>query len=276
MPDLIEKYFKEDLTEAEDQALEELLATSEEGAERLVATAEKAYYRYGFPTPHLPGAPGASSEGGSFFKPWMILLALGVAAVLLLWRAPGTGLGEKIAFLKDATMTRFGGSTLTPEGAPSTRPVSNNKGPKKLAPMDASTQTFPAEKPVPDASSQGKAPAGEMGKRTSPVDREPIAPVQNVQTQQIVTPFNLEESPSRKYSGISVEVKRSEPGQVAVRVLDMSGLEVTPLFNGNLATGRWIFEWDGQLGNGSHVKPGYYQVEVRSGFYVGRKNIHIK
>ena len=89
MPDLVQKYFEEDLTEAEYEALEQILETSDEAAWRFGKAAEKAYYRYGFAKPRWPGPPHSSAGLKFGLKPWLGLsLIVAGAAVAWLWRNP--------------------------------------------------------------------------------------------------------------------------------------------------------------------------------------------
>src|SRR5258708_34686843 len=66
MPDLIEKYFKEDLTEAERQALRKELLTSDNAAESFGERAEEVYRALGLPEPRWTGPdrfrPAPSSD----------------------------------------------------------------------------------------------------------------------------------------------------------------------------------------------------------------------
>ena len=78
------------------------------------------------------------------------------------------------------------------------------------------------------------------------------------------------------YSSLSVIVHQSNPGPLSVRVLDTRGIEITPLYNGNLAAGHWVFEWNGQLADGEHAQPGFYLIEVRVGDFVQRKRVQIR
>jgi hypothetical protein len=55
MADLIEKFFRSELTEAEDEALAKRLASSEDAAEQFADSAEKAYFSFGLPEPQAPG-----------------------------------------------------------------------------------------------------------------------------------------------------------------------------------------------------------------------------
>ena len=90
------------------------------------------------------------------------------------------------------------------------------------------------------------------------------------------TPINLDETPGRAFSNLSVVIKQEDPSTLLVQVLDMSGIVVTPIYSGELGAGRWVFEWDGRLASGRKAQPGYYQIEVKSGTYSQRKNIHIR
>jgi hypothetical protein len=71
MNDLIEKYFREDLSETEEARLSELLASSDEAANLFSRKAEEAYRRYGLPEPEPP-APG----GGGHWSAWILSLAV--------------------------------------------------------------------------------------------------------------------------------------------------------------------------------------------------------
>jgi len=80
MADLIEKFFRSELTEAEDKALEKLLASSEDAAGQFAERAEKEYFSFGLPEPQAPGklVRLLRSLGGKWI-PGMIILG-GVAA----------------------------------------------------------------------------------------------------------------------------------------------------------------------------------------------------
>jgi hypothetical protein len=80
MTNMIDKYFREDLTEAEEKILGEELLRSEESANRFAALAEQKYHSYGLPEPVWQGGGQA---GGSFLRTWgkLILLLLGGLAV---------------------------------------------------------------------------------------------------------------------------------------------------------------------------------------------------
>ena len=84
MPDLIEKFYREDLTEAEEQALGETLSTSEDAAEKFGALAEATYYRFGHPKPEWPGGDSLPrSKGG--WKPWLWMALLAAVGGAALW-----------------------------------------------------------------------------------------------------------------------------------------------------------------------------------------------
>jgi hypothetical protein len=85
MTDLIEKYFREDLTEGEEKKLSEELLHSEDSASRFGALAEQKYVSYGLPEPVLNG-PDAT--GGGFLRTWGRCLLL-VLAGLSIFGAAG-------------------------------------------------------------------------------------------------------------------------------------------------------------------------------------------
>ncbi|HVM31672.1 MAG TPA: FlgD immunoglobulin-like domain containing protein [bacterium] len=96
MPDdLIEKFFKADLTESEEADLGERLKSSTEEALRFGARAEERYRAYGLPEPQLakplalPGTRSPLSWMHLGLKALAALLALALASVVVfgLWRA---------------------------------------------------------------------------------------------------------------------------------------------------------------------------------------------
>jgi flagellar hook assembly protein FlgD len=91
-----------------------------------------------------------------------------------------------------------------------------------------------------------------------------------------MTPVNLDLNPPKAYPNLSVEINQTQLGFLTVRVVDPQGVQVTVLYKGNLAPGRWMFEWDGKLADGGPATPGFYQIEVRSGGTVQQKSIQIQ
>ena len=87
MPKLVEKFFREDLTEAEDAALEESLLNSDEAAFQFAEEAEKLYRYCGLPEPRVPGPkPGflkwfSGLFGGAWFWPLMASASVMTAAI---------------------------------------------------------------------------------------------------------------------------------------------------------------------------------------------------
>jgi hypothetical protein len=252
VPDLIEKFFREDLTEAEEQALSGMLDSSEEAAERFGGLAEAAYYRFGHPKPEWEGPDALPPRGGGGLKPWTWLVALATVAGLAYWAWGKKGEGQL-----DASM---------PPALKEARQPLAEKAPRKLKgrPEEAAPGTQGESRKPPQAAAPplvGKVP--EKGAAGVPEPRT------------ILTPVNLDEHPTHKFSSISVKINQAQAGLVKVRVLDMAGEEITPLYEGELPA-RWVFDWDGKLGNGRMVAPGYYRIEVESGSFTGHKNIRIQ
>jgi hypothetical protein len=91
MADLVQEFFKRDLSEAEQEALSKLLESSPEAASNYERLLEQNYLATGLPQPTLPkglqslphpGAGGITSLGGSIKIFLVVLAAAGVA----LWR----------------------------------------------------------------------------------------------------------------------------------------------------------------------------------------------
>src|SRR5271170_2282593 len=88
MFDLVEKYFKEDLTEPEQAALEDSLLNSDEVALKFEAMAKEAYVRYGLPEPqpHWGNSNGPFPSAGMGLQPLLWVLGIGAGLVLGWWR----------------------------------------------------------------------------------------------------------------------------------------------------------------------------------------------
>jgi len=81
--DLVEEYFKRDLTEDEERLLSETLAASPEAAERLAQGMTALYLASGLPEPHWPGGdPPFPHSKWETLRP---LLPMLTALILILW-----------------------------------------------------------------------------------------------------------------------------------------------------------------------------------------------
>ena len=254
MDDLIEQFFKRDLTEAEEGALSGRLASSVEDALLFGRQAEKAYLASGLPEPVWKGDPNSWPLPPLGWKPmmgfWVLLLALGVG---IGWMAQ-----EKIA-------------EEEPLGAPKAYTQSSASKNLKAIPPGVSlkkTRHPSVAKPFAPTlpgSLSGTPMASLSAKKAG---SKPILPVS--------TPIDLGAHPHQTYSNLSVVINRSTPGPITVRVLSPDGTEVVLLYQGLLQAGSWVFEWDGRLVDGQTAGPGTYQIEVRSGSIAQKKAIQIK
>lgn len=92
MNDLVEKFFKEDLTSEEEESLEALLASSPEDAGRFADKAALAYDRFGLPDPENP--PESSPKPGWGLRLTALAFVLALMAGLGWWRhVPGKAAG---------------------------------------------------------------------------------------------------------------------------------------------------------------------------------------
>lgn len=283
MADLVEKFFKEGLTEPEEQTLSEALWASEETAEAFARMAQEAYSRYGFPepTPTNPPQPPAAPKGG--LGPWLgaFVVMAGLATAYFYgrshWANLKTGIFPTIAGPRPASASPARPTfkvipTLKEERGPGKGILATpslTHGAVSLRPTPQRPQTMQAN---PTAASAQRIPGGAELKMAQ--TRTPSASLASP-ANPASTPINLDQNPSSDYSSLSVIVHLAKVGPLVVRVLDTRGVEIVPLYNGNLGPGHWVFEWNGQLANGQHAGPGFYLIEVQSGLFIERKTIQI-
>jgi hypothetical protein len=241
MNDLIGKYFRSDLSDAEEQALSDLLKTSDEAALKFGEMAEGKYASYGLPEPDLADLAKTAPY-------WKGLLA--PAAVLML---AGVGAWFWCHSSKCSTEPRSTVAVVAP--APQAEvPVIR---PPKVQRMAASASA--------KASVREQVAAPESPKTDAPLAAPPALeppPETSVDKQ---TANNLK-----------VVVSRPTAGSVTVQVVGPDGVVVRHMFEGALAAGRWSFDWDGRLQDGVAAQPGRYKIEVLSDVAVQTREVLIR
>lgn len=275
MPDLVEKFFKEGLTDPEEQDLSQALWESEDLAEKFATLARDAYFRYGLPEPRLPHHRPPGTGG---FNPWLGILGviLGIGGGLFFHRlshglmlpahSSGPASGLKKMEGPGAAMERPHSplAPTQPVGPSQTHPPGGKPALNGLSTTDLSGLSTSR---VPDPSEV------EQARKLSAKIEEDSA---GAQANSHSSPINLDQNPSADYSSVSAIVHQSRTGPLMVRVLDTRGVEVEPLFNGSLGPGHWVFEWNGKLPNGGQAPAGFYQIEVKTGPYSQRKTVQIR
>jgi hypothetical protein len=263
--DLIIKYFTEDLTEAEEQALSQILLSSAEEAWRFQRHAEAAYLHCGLPEPKRRGGqpPPGFMPGGSVFKPGLwLFLGLAAAGFLAwaLWRNETT-INETV--------------TVSTTQAPSSILPAHSTGASILS---GHPRGVPAK---PSPTQAVLAPSGGLAKRADPV-LSPPPPTPTLGSAPLpaalpaVTPVDALRQPHRSHSNLEVLVRRATPGQIEVRVLNPDGTQAVLLYQGLLQAGSWIFDWNGHLADGRPADPGTYQIQVESGPITQSKRVVIR
>ncbi len=238
MKDLIEEFFKRDLTEAEKDQLTELINGSDEDALRFARMAENFYAKTGLPQPRWSGKPLKSRRVHKawfttptfFFLPVLAFAIVGgVTAVKAVhhWLAQRQSSPTPVETPQPLT------ATPTPEVHALPAAVS-----KPVEPQATSTPVFT---PVPTAT-------------LSPIPT-PAGP---------------------KKQELSVVVGLHQSGVVTVRVLDQGNNEIRLLGTNILPAGQQTFTWDGLKQNGQLAPPGTYYVEVKSSAGTLRKKIKIE
>jgi hypothetical protein len=284
MFDLVDKYFKEDLTEAEQAALEDSLLNSDEAALKFETLAKDAYVRYGLPEPqpHWGNSNGPFPSSGMGLKSILWVLGIGTALLLGLWR-----FHPDLPFLKTSTAITQTAPDLSQSAGDNGKPQTTTHSVKPVI-------SNPAQATKDNSASHSTGLSGQNNRLPStqqvPVFQKPALnnpPQRQVvslssanmavnPTSRQVTPVNVDLNPPKTYPNLSVVVGQSQLGYLTVRVVNPQGVEVVGLYRGTLGPGNWIFQWDGKLSTGRGAKPGFYLIEVRSGTYVQRKSIQIQ
>lgn len=246
MSDLIEKFFREDLTEQEREALRQELITSGVSADRLGERAEEVYRALGLPDPRWTGPDHFRPRSGHFGH-WVELGAL--LAVLL-------AILGSVFYL--------------------------SRQPARPALTSPATDNIPGSQvpePKTQASRPAVAPDGKSPLVPTPVLQRRLAlAVTPTQPSTAAPPsFTPADAGSPKpFSSLSVKLHRTKKGPLTVRVLDVQGNEVALLFQGELPPGDRTFEWNGLLKDKNPASPGIYRIEIRSGTWVQTKEVRIQ
>ena len=264
MADLVEKYFHQDLTEEEDRVLTQELLNSDEASEKFLRLAEEAYVRYGLPAADWEGPlPRILPKPRAGWNRWFTLSAL----VL--------GLASGFYYLH-----HWKPWAPPVQASPQSQSTAGNSGFRKLLQETGSTTTRPPTSGEVYSSSW-ESPQGTDSPETNPAPSVPSAGLPGNATDRSTTPsesLSTQPGPSGfpAYSKISVDVSLSGPETLMVRVLDHHGTAVALLYSGPLAAGQWSFQWNGKTSEGSPASPGYYQIEIKSGSNIQRKNVQIR
>jgi hypothetical protein len=269
MDDLVSKYFQEDLTEAEDQALEEKLLDSPEDSLAFVAAGEEAYHRYGLPEPRWPGNPEdfprLRSKGK--IRPWFILVSILMAGAALWFYQTKVRPG-----ILSTTSTGFfplpwfsGHSKITQTAGPQN--LTSDVGRPKIKMIPNTLRISYLSTPINPTGGEGVAGASRGN---------PRGKVTFSNGTPSTTPLDMGTSPSRAHSDLEVVIHWPKTGQVTVRVVSQDGTKEVLLYQGILQRGKWAFDWDGRLADGQTAPQGSYQILVEAGPMTQSKDIVIR
>jgi hypothetical protein len=239
--DLLEEYFKRDLSAAEEAELAKLLAASPEAALKMAEGMSALYRQGGQDEPRWPERPLPATlwkRSGPWIKlGFYLLLNLGLIALVVYLLS----LFPKIHTALPAGPVTVEYAPLT-EDHPLTRPRKTTAPPKApFAPQPPNAQSALPNLPAP-------AP--------------PVLP-----NLPII---------GRQFEQLSVVVDNPQEGLATVKIYDQGHTLIRRLFTGILPAGKQTLTWDGQTDQGGTAPSGTYSLEVQSGDKVIRSEVHIQ
>jgi len=251
MSDVLQRFFYEDLAEAELDRIEALLQGDESNALRFAACAAEFYGKLG-----LPEVPDGGGGGRLWVRAawprraaWTWLALVAASGLLLrLW------MGH-------------------PDRPPLTRTVLPMNGPAAGALAQAAGVPAPAlpsgiGMPAPAAPSAAPARQAPASAGAVPADADPAAsPLADPVTM-------LLEAPASGPTVLRVALRLRAPESLALRVLAPDGDPEKVLFNGAAAPGPMEFTWDG-TGPRGRAAPGIYRVECAAGSFTIVRRVRI-
>ena len=250
--DLVDKFFVSDLSLAEEETLDSLLASSGEAAERFAEKAAEAYALFGLPDPEGDSA-GKTSTGRKVLV--LLVLALALAFGSAFWR-------HGLNFLNPSSPR---GQSLVPSAGLSKALGGKNKAPLPAASSlsgsstESSMKSGLSEKPGALSATENQSEGAVSTQRIAPT----LAPPAGVPQAKV-------------HSRLRISVNIGQDGPVTVEILGATGLKVKNLYSGFLPAGNYSFSWDGKLEDGQRAPPGDYRIETQSGATVQTQDFSIQ
>lgn len=236
---LVEEYFKRDLSAAEEAQLAKLLAGSPEAALKIAEGMAGLYRQGGQAEPSWPERPlptGRWRGAGPWIKlSLLVLLNLGLIALAV--HLLGTLLQTRTPVPAASVTVEY---ALSPQAEPR-RKTARVAIPPQAGP--AASATLPHVLPPP-------LPAPQTA---------PALPIIG-----------------RQFEQLSVVVDNPQEGLATVKVFDSSHNLVRRLYTGILPAGKQTLTWDGRTDQGGTAPPGTYRLEVQSGDNMIRSTVHVK
>ncbi len=255
---LIEEYFKRDLTETEEQELAVWLESHPEDSVRFAQMMKSFYEQTGLPEPAWPHSPDPTQVSAPLVK-WLIpLVLLFMAFGVYLCRSKITALFQPSS-----------APVIETAPAPSIEvPVQKQNPIQEEVPVPTSIpEETPVKKPLPVPT-----PFPNNPKPVAILPLLPIPPLAPLPTARPTEPV----STGRIYERLSVMVNLPQGGLATVRVVDSQDNDIRLLYAGILPAGQQTFTWDGKTAQGALAPPGHYFVEIKSGADVLRQEIHLQ
>jgi len=260
---LVDEYFKRDLTEVEEQQLADWLASSPEDAERMAQGLAQMYAKSGLPQPVWPGGtlPIHKSK-------WLILKPL--APLFLILAFIGTAGYKWLASLPVCAPVQQ--PVVTP------LPLALEKASlKKIRALSNAVKPALSSRLSPEAMAKGdgeEAAAHAPAAITAPADNLTLPSLPSNPAASTAPP--AVQPQGHVYQQMSVVLDQPAAGLVTVKVVDNLSAEVRTLYAGILPEGKKTFTWDGKTDIGAVAPAGTYYIEVKSGQNVMKREVHVE
>lgn len=297
MPDLIDDFFKRDLSENEMNALERLLEDQVQ-ALRMLKIADRRYRSTGLPEP----------DAKSFwrrlrFRPNFILWArtAGVLLVgslgIVVWQwqqtvpmsvpVPTISKPAVSLVVKDKNQeSRPLAAKIIAQAPSARRPLANHSRKKSRSQLAMAFQSQgeinPPMTTPPLSSASPESPAMAMSMAPPPAaapaalpmmakvaPRQPAnpipagAPMATDEAKVVLSPANAQELTASASPDLSIAVTVDRPVHLLIQVVSEENQELRIISDQDFAVGRWPFSWDGTNDTGVPMPKGHYYFQVK-------------
>jgi hypothetical protein len=277
---LVEEYFKRDLSEAEELQLSQALADSPQDAQEMARGMEALYRLAGHAEPVWTEKP-LPFQAAKFPLEWLkvglqavfVLALLGLLVYLVRFTVQSfhpqrAGIHESAVIARPEKNEILEKHTMDINRLPSPSPILKTPS----APAQPSSLQVVKGKPSKTKAWVSIPPTARPNNLSLPLSGQARA----TDLKPAAKRPSTSQAQGREIQLLSVVVENRQSGLATVKVFDAGHSAVRLIYAGILPSGKQTFIWDGSTDQGVVAPPGVYYVEVKSGSQVLRKEIHVE